>query len=185
MEKTKKINSSIDITKLLCAILVVALHVKPFYDVSSALSFGLSHIIARVAVPILFACTGYFFSLKLDSSENKKAVLIQYLKRLFFLYIGWSAIYFVFDILTLIKKFDNFFRAFLYYLRNFLFVGSHFHLWYLPAAMLGLLLLYFAIKTRYLKTFVFICLLLYTIATFTSKDWWSKFSTIEIIYASL
>ena len=60
----KKIYNSIDLTKFICAILIITIHISPFgsngeNSIISYLNFGIQDYIARIAVP--------FFSWHQDS----------------------------------------------------------------------------------------------------------------------
>lgn len=140
---TKQVDGAVDIMKFVCAILVVAIHTTPLAGTHERLSFGISQILARFAVPFFFVAAGYYFSKKLTTTHNKKQVLLSYLKKIFGLYLGWSLIYFFFDISELLTLYNyDIFNVILTYLRNFIFAWSHFHLWYLPALLFGTVVLY-------------------------------------------
>lgn len=96
MEEIKYISlqphAAIDITKLIMAFLVIAIHTEPF-----GFSFWLDKgfgIITRLCVPFFFVASSYFFFLKNGSA-------LRYVKRLLLLYVVWSVIYLPFDIVEL------------------------------------------------------------------------------------
>jgi serine/alanine racemase len=92
---------AIDLAKFLCSLLVVVIHTSPLKDVSEPACFVLDNILARVAVPLFFAISGFLFFGKLDyyngkisgSKDNLRRLLF-YCKRNTALYLGWSAVYF-------------------------------------------------------------------------------------------
>lgn len=159
----RKTYCSIDIMKFMGAVLVVAIHTTPLKEYNQYLSFGITQIIARIAVPFFFVCAGYFFTMKLSSCDNSKVILKNYLKRLLVLYLCWSAIYFIYDIKNQFLYTDNILIVIIKYIRDFVFLGSHFHLWYVPALMLGIILLYMALISEKIKLYFSISVLLYFI----------------------
>ncbi|MCQ2397663.1 MAG: acyltransferase [Lentisphaeria bacterium] len=80
----------IDLLKLLCAFMVVAIHTKPLasYDL---LDNGLG-ILTRMAVPFFFTASGYFLFLS-GKRETSGAKLCMYVKRIGILYCLWSIAY--------------------------------------------------------------------------------------------
>ena len=92
LQKSKK-NYTIEVFRLISAVLVVAIHTKPFFDINFHLGI-LFQIITNVAVPFFFCISGYFISMKLREKENYiKNYSIKILK----LYIFWSIVYFAYD----------------------------------------------------------------------------------------
>lgn len=140
---------SIDMAKFICALLVITIHTRPFSDMSDILDFYLSDVIARVAVPLFFSISGYFFfhSLRYENGKivnctsNRKRLFKQ-LKRLGFLYVGFALFYTIVQLpewyrvgwwgMTAVK--DSFV--------SFFFRGSYYHLWYLLAIIYALSLAY-------------------------------------------
>ena len=59
--KNKTHNNSIDIFRLLCAVMVVAIHTAPFSDISGPLGDLCTNLLPRIAVPYFFATAGYFY----------------------------------------------------------------------------------------------------------------------------
>lgn len=143
LQKSKK-NYTIEIFRLISAALVVAIHTKPFFDIN--FHFGiLFQVITNVAVPFFFCISGYFISMKLREKENYiKNYSIKILK----LYVFWSIVYFAYDFFyeRIYKKDYDFWYAIASYLRQSIFSGSHFHLWFLPSLICAVILLNYFIK---------------------------------------
>ena len=53
-------NCSIDLFRLLCAIFVVAIHTKLFFDINPILGYSVKHAITRIAVPFFFCVMGFY-----------------------------------------------------------------------------------------------------------------------------
>lgn len=144
-----KYNFALDITKFVCALLVIVIHTRPFAGYSDILDFYTVNVIARIAVPLFYAISGYLFFSKLRYQDGKiakcvenRAKLLKYLKRIAFLYVGWSVVYIIFQLpqwyktgwwgKALVKD----------CIVSFFFKGSYYHLWYLLALLYGLPVLY-------------------------------------------
>jgi serine/alanine racemase len=119
----------IDLAKFLAAILVVAIHTRPFYDVSRDFGFVLVNGVSRIAVPFFFLCAGYFYVRAAEKKGWNRRTLWAYLRRILLVYAVWSLIYFPFvrasECVDPLKIAANFYR--------FLFLGIHYHFWYFPA----------------------------------------------------
>lgn len=123
--------NAIDVTKFICALLVVTVHIAPFNDdgaiILKYLNFGVRKYLARIAVPFFFVCSGFFLFRQIENSENRRTVIENYCFRLIRLLGLWSIV------LT-----EN--------------IG--FHLWYVGASVVAIgvasLLLKWNIKYRYM-----------------------------------
>ena len=88
---------AIDIAKFVMAILVVAIHVRPF---TGQTAFVYDDIIARIADPLFFQITAFLFFEKIFAqiSGNLRQgmfwrMLGHYMKRILALYTAWFVIY--------------------------------------------------------------------------------------------
>ena len=137
-----------DAFKWLAAFLVVAIHTSPLESIWPYGDFLLTRIAARLAVPFFFMLTGYF-TVQVKKTE----------KKLLLLYLGVTCLYFPVQIYKYMGG-ETFTAGRI--LKDIFFDGTFYHLWYLPACMLGL-----ALMTLFLKcgkeNAVAISLLLYVI----------------------
>lgn len=145
----KKTYPIIDIAKFISAILVVAIHTAPFSDISDTANLVYVQILGRMAVPFFFVASGFLlfrhFDLRKDLYDRGNLrYLVNYIKRIMKIYLIWSLIYLPLTIYGWMKA-DFSLMYFIRILRDFLFVGSYYHLWFLPALMLGACLVYFLI----------------------------------------
>lgn len=141
----KKEYTGIDLAKLLCAFLVVAIHAEPFRN-NVWLDRGLG-IITRFPVPFFFTAAGYFLFLPgLGTISGKR--LLNYLKRLLILYGIWSLFYLPFYLQTL-KEFNNSTLILKDFIRSVLLTGINSHLWFLAGNIFAATLVWVCIK--YLK----------------------------------
>ena len=137
----------LDITKFICALLVIMIHTAPFIEVAPNVNFYLVQVMARIAVPFFFLASGFLFFMKLNQEgtwkdEENLDSLKHYLIRIGILYLCWSAVYFLFTLVSWLK--DGFQWVMLArYVRDFFFTGSCYHLWFLPSLMVGMVITYF------------------------------------------
>lgn len=134
---------SLDVAKFICAILIIILHTAPFSSYSKALTFGFRNIVTVIAVPFFFVTSGFLAFLKVESLEkrDRNGYILAYLRRLVILYLIWSAVYFGFVVIKWMRK--GFSAVFvLEYIRDFFFEGSYSTIWFLPALISAVLLVY-------------------------------------------
>lgn len=121
-----------DAFKWMAAFLVVAIHTSPLESIWPYGDFLLTRIIARLAVPFFFMLTGYF-TVQVKKTE----------KKLLLLYLGVTCLYLPVQIYKYMGG-ETFTTGRI--LKDIFFDGTFYHLWYLPACMLGL-----ALMTLFLK----------------------------------
>lgn len=86
--------NSIDILKFIASFFVVMIHISLFNDVNPYLNLFIANGLSRLAVPIFFLASAFFFykkNLNLDVSAQKIS-LLKYTKRMLILYFGWFII---------------------------------------------------------------------------------------------
>lgn len=130
----------IDLFRIPAALLVVSIHTSPLGSFGGEADFILTRILARIAVPYFFMATGYFLLPPcLSGSERfgQAGALWKSIKKILGLYLAATLIYLPVGIYA--GHLHN--RTFPSLLRMFLFEGTFYHLWYLPACILGILLL--------------------------------------------
>lgn len=137
-----------DAFKWLAAFLVVAIHTSPFESIWPYGDFLLTRIAARLAVPFFFMLTGYF-TVQVKKTE----------KKLFLLYLGVTCLYLPVQIYKYMGG-ETFTAGRI--LKDIFFDGTFYHLWYLPACMLGLALMTLLLKCGK-ENAVAISILLYVI----------------------
>lgn len=166
-------NIKIDYLKGLALILVVWLHTLPFEDiVIKGLSLGdITDTLAAVGVPIFFMLAGYFYEKK-----NEKGYLKKYELKLIKPYVI-SVIFYV--LINISKGYfsgvtTDGYLSYLYdclksvRLRDFYYTQGYFgyHIWYLPALMLAILVGNFALKKNKLKGWVILGLIFNILGVF-------------------
>ena len=163
MAEQKKEYAAVDIFKMFCAFLVMLIHTKPFDSVF--LADAALGIITRFAVPFFFTTAGYFFYKKLsDHPEESVSILKGYLLRLFRFYAIWFLIFRVQN-----RLMSGGVKSLPFYVKQFFFTTDGSPLWFVPALIWAIILVY--LLSRFMKpAFVFLigmlCLLIgYTFST--------------------
>lgn len=110
--------NGIDLIKFLCAIMVFTIHISPFQDTSFGAAQKLNSFfqgyLCRLAVPFFFVSSGFFLFRKMELSHLKTDVIRDYCFKIFRMIGIWSVL---------------------------LVVGGTFHLWYMGATVVAMLLL--------------------------------------------
>lgn len=137
MENNKQLGG-VDFFKLFASFMVIAIHTSPMSSFNNRIDFLITGILARIAVPFFLMVTGYFLLPQYLFQHTKDfRPLLRFLKNTLLLYAAAITIYlpvnFYAGQLSDVSIFD--------FLRMLLFDGTFYYLWYLPASMLGVVLL--------------------------------------------
>lgn len=134
----------IDVLKFIMALFVVVVHTHPLYKINDALNFLTADVMARTAVPFFFVVTGFLLEKKIGSANvSTKEVVGGYMRKILGLYFIWTIIYLPIIICDkILDSEESLVYCLFTVVRDFLFVGSYSHLWYLPAAAVGVAVVY-------------------------------------------
>lgn len=117
----------LDVCRLAAALLVITIHTAPLSDVNAEADFFLTRVLARVAVPYFFMLTGYF----LEKGQWRRVGRT----------LGKTALLYVLSVLLYLplNLYAGAFSPFApgQLLKELLVDGTFYHLWYLPAVLLG------------------------------------------------
>lgn len=159
MTKTKEYGA-IDYFRMVAALLVVGIHTSPFIQVSDMTDFIFTRIIARIAVPFFIMATGFFMNKDaMISKERLKSFITKTLK----LYMIGIIIYLPINIYMGYFKQEN---VLLNIVKDILWNGTMYHLWYLPAIVLGTIISYYLVNKIGKRWALCIAVLLYFIGLF-------------------
>lgn len=166
----------LDSFRVAAALLVIAIHTSPLGSVSADTDFFLTRILARTAVPFFFMTTGHFVlkplfsgggsgdTLSADSVRHVRkgdpravCALKRCLKKLCLLYFVSILLYLPLGVYAGHYRELNLGGA----LKMLLFDGTFYHLWYFPACILGILLVWLMSRFLSLKAAVICSLFLY------------------------
>ena len=121
----------IDIFRVAAALLVITLHTSPLTSFSTTADFALTRIAARLAVPFFFMSSGFFTVSRYTKDTSRfKTFAAATLKTYAFailLYIPLNIYNGYFSGVSLLPEI----------LRDLIFDGTFYHLWFLPASVLG------------------------------------------------
>lgn len=141
--------TGIDCFRLIAAILVVAIHTSPLASYWRTGDFILTRIIARTAVPFFFMTSGFF--LISEYSRNAER-LLAFLKKTAVLYGAAMLLYLPVNIYNGYFQKDYLLPNII---KDVIFDGTFYHLWYLPASMTGAVIAWLLVKKlRFRKALV-------------------------------
>jgi serine/alanine racemase len=165
MQSDGKSYLGLDYFKVVAAFLVIAIHTSPLSSVNDTANFVFIHILARVAVPFFFMVTGFFIL-------SKKRLLLSRTKLQLFI-IKTCKIYGIATLLYLPKNVSlGYFKDSnlgIKIIKDIFFDGTFYHLWYLPATVLGVVIIA-SIACRFEEKTVFIIAgILYIVGMFGDK----------------
>lgn len=151
---------AIDIAKFVMAILVVAIHVRPF---TGQTAFVYDDVIARIADPLFFQITAFLFFEKIfaqisgDLRQGMSwCMLGHYMKRILALYTAWFVIYAPVVLPRTWQECGNIRGMLLALLKKYWLSGYYGAMWFMTALLLAMPLVF--ILTKYLGSRL--CLLL-------------------------
>lgn len=174
---------TMDAIKFICAIFVVLIHTSaPILGSGKAdySNYFLYRPLLDIAVPFFFAATGFFLSIKVRQYlelDVKIKYLLNYFKKILFIYLGFTVFYMLFHIASIVLDRIVLKTAFKAQLASLLkswsttslvngTIGS-FHLWYLTALLIAILLLLICIRFSIKPQNIFILSILLNLVTIT------------------
>lgn len=166
--RTKANYGCLDRFRIAAALLVIAIHTSPLTSFNEGADFFLTRVLARVAVPFFFMVTGQFvvagFLPSGEGSTSQKGMvrLRKYLVKTSLLYLFCVALYLPIGIYAGHYKGLTVGAA----LRMLFFDGTFYHLWYFPACILGIALVYLMSRFLSLRGMTIVSAVLYVIGLF-------------------
>ncbi len=132
----------IDVFRMIAALLVVAIHTSPLSSASAVGDFLLTRVTARVAVPFFFMASGFFLLRRYNKNADRLIAFVKHVARLYLLAI---ALYLPLNLYAGYFRGENLLTTLV---KDLLFDGTFYHLWYLPAALIGAALSWWLVKRR-------------------------------------
>lgn len=132
--------TGVDVLRVVCAFLVIAIHTSPLLSFGEAADFYLTHAICRIAVPFFFVTSGFFLISRYR--EDTKA-LLRFIKKTLLLYGVSILLYLPVNIYSGLFRTERLVPALL---QDLFFDGTLYHLWYLPASVIGAVIAWFSVK---------------------------------------
>ena len=149
--------AGIDYFRMVAAVLVVAIHTSPLLSFHETADFVLTRVIARVGVPFFLMTSGFFLITRYRQDGEKlkgfvkKTALLYGVAIVLYLPLNWYNGYF---------NEKNFLPRLI---QDLVFDGTMYHLWYLPASILGGAIAWYLMKKCGMPTAFLIAGLLYLV----------------------
>ena len=141
--------SSIDYFRFIAALLIVAIHTSPLSSFSETGNFIFTRIVARTAVPFFFMTSGFFLISRYTCSAEKLGAFI---KKTTLIYGVAILLYIPINVYNGYFKMDNLLPNII---KDIVFDGTLYHLWYLPASIIGAAIAWYLVKkVHYRKAFL-------------------------------
>lgn len=152
--------SGIDYFRFIAALLIVAIHTSPLSSFSETGNFIFTRIVSRVAVPFFLVTSGFFLISRYSYNADK---LRKFIKKTALIYAAAIVIYIPINIYNGYFSEDNLLPKII---KDIVFDGTLYHLWYLPAAIVGAVIAWYLVKQwAYRKAFA-VTLVLYIVGLF-------------------
>ncbi|ALS01203.1 hypothetical protein ATZ33_07425 [Enterococcus silesiacus] len=171
--------AALDIMQFICAIMVVIVHVgtitdKPFHH------FFIKSMVCRVAVPLYFITSAYFYRKKMiRSSEKAQKWISNFTKK----YLVLSIVYLPFGFCWLTQKlYLELWKIPIALIIGLFYSGVFYHLWYFPALLLSLFLGSKLIKSLGYKSSFLIAIILYFVGSGETYYGYLKDTFLETVY---
>lgn len=156
----RKSYTGIDCFRLFAAFLIVAIHTSPLLSFSETGDFILTRIIARLAVPFFFLTSGFFLISRYSNNSKKRK---NFVKKTVLLYGISILIYLPVNLYNHYFEMEYFAPNFI---KDILFDGTFYHLWYLPASIIGAEIAWFLVKKLDYRRAFIVSFLFYLIGLF-------------------
>lgn len=148
MEENKRYDM-VNILRVVCALLVMSLHLMAFACFGDDVLYLTSNFICRIAVPFFFITAGYFFY----SRYNREGYVKKYLCRLIGIYAVvsfiQSLVFFPFYVWDMIKE-----QGVAFGIKVFLVNGVDGALWYFPALIISTAVVYIFLRKGWTKQLI-------------------------------
>lgn len=180
---TEKIRDygGIDAFRLIAAVLIIAIHTSPLAGLNETSDFILTRVIARIAVPFFFMTSGFFLFYKTDGGTIS---IMQFMKKTAIIYGISIVLYLPLNFYAgTTKEWSN--PAVLF--KDIVFNGTFYHLWYLPASILGVFLIWVLLKKLKTGQVLLITFMLYSIGVFGDSYYGiaNQIPAIKTVYQGL
>ena len=152
--------SGIDYFRFIAALLIVAIHTSPLSSFSETGNFIFTRIVARTAVPFFFMTSGFFLISRYTCSAEKLGAFI---KKTTLIYGVAILLYIPINVYNGYFKMDNLLPNII---KDIVFDGTLYHLWYLPASIIGAAIAWYLVKKLNYPKALMVASVLYLIGLF-------------------
>lgn len=179
--RTKQNYGGLDRFRIVAALFVIAIHTSPLASFHEGADFFLTRVLARIAVPFFFMVTGQFVAAGFLAPSAKSASRFRrYLVKSSLLYVFCILLYLPIGIYA--GHYEDLTVGEM--LRMLFFDGTFYHLWYFPACILGVLLVYLMSRFLSLGSMTAVSAILYVIGLFGDSYYGliQKVPALEAVY---
>lgn len=152
--------SGIDYFRFIAALLIVAIHTSPLSSFSETGNFIFTRIVSRVAVPFFFMTSGFFLISRYTCNAEK---LEAFIKKTTLIYGVAMLLYIPINVYNGYFKMDNLLPNII---KDIVFDGTLYHLWYLPASIIGAAIAWYLVKKLNYPKALMVASVLYLIGLF-------------------
>ncbi len=154
-QSTRLNYGNLNIVKYVLALIIIITHLRPFLNYNRELDVLFNNMISRICVPFFLLTTGYFVA---NKEKSDSGYILKYVKAAMPTYIFWSLVYIPFSVVAFFNfsaegvqfldmftvQWSIFIVLFpMVLLLGFIYIGVYYHLWYYPALLLSLVVLFF------------------------------------------
>lgn len=136
----KETYPGIDCFRLWAALLVVAIHTSPLAMFGSTGDFILTRVAARLAVPFFFMTSGFFLISHYAENANR---LVRFVKQTCLIYGLAIVLYLPVNVYNGYFQMDELAPNLV---KDLVFDGTVYHLWYLPASVIGAMIAWYLVR---------------------------------------
>ncbi len=140
MKTSDKSYTGIDSFRMIAALLIIAIHTSPLGTYSEWGDFILTRVIARIAVPFFFMTSGFFLISRYSFKADRLCAFVRKTAQIYavaiVLYIPVNLYNGYFKMESLLPNI----------IKDIVFDGTLYHLWYLPASITGGALAWYLVR---------------------------------------
>lgn len=166
------------VAQYIAAMLVIVLHSGQFLN-NPELNFFVKNIICRLAVPLFMMVTSYFYRLNIKKSDEYART---YFKKQLKTYLFWSLVYLPIGCHYIFQQGYPWYAHPAALLIGFIYFGTWYHLWYIPAVLFGIFFISLLIKKFGYKITILLASTLYLIGAVETYSAYVGQSLIGTIY---
>lgn len=152
--------TGIDYFRFIAALLIIAIHTSPFASFSETGDFILTRVVARVAVPFFLMTSGFFLISRYAYNNNKLWIFV---KKTALIYGIAMLIYIPINLYNSYFKMDSLLPNII---KDIIFDGTLYHLWYLPASIIGAVIAWYLVRKFDYQVALSVTLILYFVGLF-------------------
>ncbi|MDE5780766.1 MAG: serine racemase VanT catalytic subunit, partial [Lachnospiraceae bacterium] len=166
--------TGIDCFRFMAALLIIAIHTSPLASFNEMADFILTRVVARVAVPFFLMTSGFFLISRYTRNADR---LIAFIKNTALIYGAAILIYIPVNIYNGYFRMDNLVPNII---KDIVFDGTMYHLWYLPASAIGAVIAWYLVKKAGYKKALMVSVILYLIGMF-GDSWYGIAEKVSVL----